>query len=75
MRPNPEQLVKSPFPAPFMRLLVILLLIPPFLHAQTAEDLFRDRRYDEARAALQIRLARDPADASAAYCLGRIAVA
>ena len=53
--------------------LAFLLAFPALLDAQTPEQLFQDRKYDEARAAFQAQLARNKNDANALYYMGRIA--
>jgi tetratricopeptide (TPR) repeat protein len=58
-----------------MRLAAILIVIPILAHAQSGEQLFQERRYDEARTAFQARLTKDKADAGAVYYMGRIAMA
>ncbi len=58
-----------------MRLLPLLLALPTLLAAQTPEQLFLERKLDEARAGFQARLAKDRTDATAMYYLGRIAMA
>jgi cytochrome c-type biogenesis protein CcmH/NrfG len=58
-----------------MRLAAILIVLPVLARAQTGEQLFHDRRFDEARTALQARLTKDKADANALYYMGRIAMA
>jgi tetratricopeptide (TPR) repeat protein len=58
-----------------MMRLAILTLLPAMLVAQTPEQLFEQRKYDEARTAFQAQLARDKNDANALYYLGRIAEA
>ena len=45
------------------------------LGAQAPEDLFRQQKYDEARAAFQAQLSRNRTDANALFYLGRIAMA
>jgi len=56
-----------------MMRLAILLAVPPILAAQTPEQLFEQRKLDEARAAFQAQLAKDKNDANALYYMGRIA--
>lgn len=64
-----------------MRLDVLLLAIPSLLAAQTPqgaqtpEELFKARRFDEARAAFQAQLATNTNDARALYYMGRTAYA
>jgi tetratricopeptide (TPR) repeat protein len=55
--------------------LAVLIAIPAILAAQTPEELFQQRRFDEARAAFQAQLAKDRNDANALYYMGRIAQA
>jgi tetratricopeptide (TPR) repeat protein len=55
------------------RAILLLLAIPSLLAAQAPEQLFRDGKYDEARAAFQAVLAKDKNDANALYYMGRIA--
>lgn len=55
---------------------VLLSQTPPTPSpAATAEQLFEARKWDEARAAFQARLAQDPRDAAAMAYMGRIAQA
>lgn len=56
-----------------MMRLAILIALPAFLAAQTPEQLFEQRRFDEARSAFQAQLAKDKNDANALYYMGRIA--
>jgi tetratricopeptide (TPR) repeat protein len=53
--------------------LAVLLAIPTLLAAQTPEQLFEQRKLDEARSAFQALLAKDKNDANALYYMGRIA--
>jgi tetratricopeptide (TPR) repeat protein len=48
--------------------------IPLASSAQMPEELFRQRKYDEARAAFQTQLAKNKSDANALFYLGRIAM-
>jgi len=57
-----------------MRRLAILLAVPAILAGQTPEQLFEQRKLDEARAAFQAQLAKDKNDANALYYMGRIAL-
>ena len=52
---------------------LLLLAVPSLVAAQTPEELFRQQKYDEARAAFQAQLARNRNDANALYFMGRIA--
>jgi tetratricopeptide (TPR) repeat protein len=58
-----------------MRRAILLLAIPSLLAAQTPEQLFQARRFDEARAAFQALLAQNRNDANALFYMGRIAYA
>lgn len=58
-----------------MRALLLLAVLAAPLRGQSPEQLFQERRYDEARAAFLAQLARNRGDANAMYHLGRIAVA
>jgi tetratricopeptide (TPR) repeat protein len=51
----------------------ILVCLPALLAAQTPEQLFEQRRFDEARAAFEAQLAKNKNDANALYYMGRIA--
>src|SRR4051812_47082230 len=57
-----------------MRFIITALVVPAFLQAQSGEQLFRERRYDDARAAFQARVAKNKGDDSAFAYLGRIAM-
>lgn len=56
-----------------MRLTAFLAVLPVALGAQAPEQLFQERRFNEARAAFLTKLAKDKNDATAMYFLGRIA--
>lgn len=56
-----------------MMRLAVLVAMPALLAAQTPEQLFEQRRLDEARAAFQAQLAKDKNDGNALYYMGRIA--
>ena len=56
-----------------MRAALLLFLGASALVAQTPEQLFRERKLPEARAAAQGLLARDKNDANALYWMGRVA--
>lgn len=53
--------------------LALLLSFPAILAAQTPEQLFQERRLDEAKVAFQALLAKNRNDANALYYMGRIA--
>jgi len=55
-----------------MRLLLVVAFAAP-LAAQTPEQLYRDRKFPEARAAAQAMLVANKNDASAMYWIGRVA--
>ena len=56
-----------------MRSALLFLLLASSLAAQSPEELFRQRKYAEAKAAFEGRLTANAGDASAMYYLGRIA--
>lgn len=56
-----------------MRLAALLVVLAASLSAQTPEQLFRERKFDEARSMLRDRIARDKSDHLAHYWMGRIA--
>lgn len=56
-----------------MRAFLLILALPAFLGAQSPEQLFDQRRFDEAKAAFQAQLAKNKNDANALYYMGRIA--
>lgn len=58
-----------------MRALTLLLALPSLLTAQSGEQLFRERRYAEARVVFQGQLSTNKNDATALYHMGRIVYA
>jgi tetratricopeptide (TPR) repeat protein len=53
----------------------LLIALPSLLAAQAPEELFRQQKYDDARAAFQAQLTRNKGDGNALFYMGRIAMA
>lgn len=56
-----------------MRPGLLLVLVASSISAQAPDQLFRERRFDEARAAYKAQLIKDKNDASAMFWMGRVA--
>jgi tetratricopeptide (TPR) repeat protein len=53
---------------------VLLVAVPALVAAQTPDELFRQQKYDEARAAFQAQLAKNKGDPNALFYMGRISM-